>query len=604
MTNALDDGTNDTQTPEEITFESFLNMPYGVIGRTASTKFEPNTSSKFQFWLSKRSASVTPSDSSNSENSTTSDPEGNTAQENSVSSREDEIAPIEIGNIVAALADTHDDITFGLVVEMRSYSDIDSFIADYLSHDFGDAQIEVPTDISEVVVVTCSVMRNVSSKTKPVGRSRVYFPSRLGIEFAYGIIDGRGDVLFNGAPIPVGVFENGDGTIAPIRIDEAFVLGPEGAHLNVSGISGLASKTSAVQFIIKSVLQHKEQRAAVVMFNVKSRDLLYVDQANPRLDSDEWSQEAYRVLGIPTGPFAEAHFFAPVDPHNRPRGTQSLRVLDTEHFEWDLLMIYEQIPSLFHTMDWDDRMEGVWFVIQEEIEQERLLTYTQMTNWVSQLIREANQNNQWIRGYHVATWQKMLSHLRRFPRSYQGLIATAGEGRDIPWATLTDGSVFVVDIQMLNDRGQRLVFGRAINAIGRMLENENLNLDAVIVFVDELNKFAPAGNERTPLKSNLINITARGRSLGLILFGAEQFASSVDKEIVENSSTYLFGRTETNELRTANYSAFSDEVKTKLTTLPQGRLLIKFAKFPQPIFLRFPFPPCLPGDQYSDQVED
>ncbi len=157
---------------------------------------------------------------------------------------------------------------------------------------------------------------------------------------------------------------------------------------------------------------------------------------------------------------------------------------------------------------------------------------------------------------------------------------------------------------MLNDRGQRLVFGRAINAIGRMLENENLNLDAVIVFVDELNKFAPAGNERTPLKSNLINITARGRSLGLILFGAEQFASSVDKEIVENSSTYLFGRTETNELRTANYSAFSDEVKTKLTTLPQGRLLIKFAKFPQPIFLRFPFPPCLPGDQYSDQVED
>ncbi|MCA1605011.1 MAG: ATP-binding protein, partial [Acidobacteria bacterium] len=67
-------------------------------------------------------------------------------------------------------------------------------------------------------------------------------------------------------------------------------------------------------------------------------------------------------------------------------------------------------------------------------------------------------------------------------------------------------------------------------------------------------------------------------------------ASSVDKEIIENSSTYLFGRTETNELRTPNYSAFSDEVKTKLTMLPQGQLLVKFAKFPQPIFLKFPFP--------------
>jgi hypothetical protein len=50
--------------------------------------------------------------------------------------------------------------------------------------------------------------------------------------------------------------------------------------------------------------------------------------------------------------------------------------------------------------------------------------------------------------------------------------------------------------------------------------------------------------------------------MGLILFGAEQFASSVEKEIVENSSTYLFGRTETNELRTANYAALTDEIKT------------------------------------------
>ena len=119
----------------------------------------------------------------------------------------------------------------------------------------------------------------------------------------------------------------------------------------------------------------------------------------------------------------------------------------------------------------------------------------------------------------------------------------------------------------------------------------------------ELNKFAPSGNVKTPLKEGLIDITARGRSLGLILFGAEQFASSVDKEIVENSSTYLFGRTENNELRTPNYSAFSDEVKTKLTMLPQEQLLVKFAKFPQPIFVRFPFPPCLPGDQFDSGEE-
>lgn len=89
-----------------------------------------------------------------------------------------------------------------------------------------------------------------------------------------------------------------------------------------------------------------------------------------------------------------------------------------------------------------------------------------------------------------------------------------------------------------------------------------------VVFVDELNKFAPSGSERSPLKANLIDITARGRSVGLVLFGAEEFASSVDREILENSSTYLFGRTEPSELRSPSYGSLSNELKTKLMMLP------------------------------------
>ncbi len=547
----------------------FLNVDYGVIGRTVSTRHEPNTSSEFHFWLSKQNDS--------------------------------DLAPIEIGNIVAAYADSGEDITFGLVTEMRSYSDVDSFIADFLSHNFGDATIEVPTDISEIVVVTCSVMRNVSNKTKPVERSRVYFPSALGIQYAYGILDQEGNNVFSGAPIPLGVFENGDGTVAPISVDEDFLVGPEGAHLNVSGISGLASKTSAIEFVIKSLVTHsgKEKGIAVVMFNVKSRDLLYIDQPNDRLEKDDWSRKVYEMLQIPPRPFSNARFFAPADPKNRPDGTQSLRSLKVEPFEWDLQMIYPDIPSLFHSMDWDDKMEGVWFTIQERIEG-KLITYFQMLTWIKKLVKDAStKGQQWIYGNHIATWNKMHSHLQRFPHTYWGLITTAGKGRDIPWGDLKRNSIFVIDIQMLSDKGQRLVFGRAVRTISRRLENGEIDLDAVVVFVDELNKFAPAGTVRSPLKNRLIEITARGRSLGLVLFGAEQFASSVDKEIVENCSTRLFGRTESNELRTPTYSAFSDEIKTKITMLPQGALLIKFAKFPQPIFIRFPYPPCLPGDRYE-----
>lgn len=552
--------------------QNFLNMDFGVIGRTVSTKYEPNTSSEFQFWVADK----------------------------------DEVrGKIEIGNIVAALSDddTDADITFGIVTEMRSYSDVDSFIADYLSHNFGEATIEVPTDISEVVVVTCAVMRNLSSRTKPVGRSRAYFPSELGIQFAYGIVNELGVSVFSGASIPIGIFENGDGTVASVGVDEDFLVGPEGAHLNVSGISGLASKTSVIEFVLKSLLTHTGKRIAVVMMNVKSRDLLYIDQPNNRLSEGQFraSRRVYEALDIPMEPFTEARFFAPANPRD-PNRTQSKRELNTSRFTWDLSLIYKDIPSLFNPMDWDDKMEGLWFVIREEIEQGRILTYTQMLNWINREISSATasrSNNQWPRGSHIATWNKMRGHLQRFPRSYPGLIATAGSGSDVPWEELHGNSIYVIDIEMLNDRGQRLVFGRAVRAIDDMLEAGNSELDAVVVFVDELNKFAPSGNVRTPLKTSLINITARGRSSGLILFGAEQFASSVDKEIVENSSTYLFGRTETNELRTPNYSAFSDAVKTKLTMLPQGQLLAKFAKFPQPIFVKFPHPPCLPGDRFD-----
>jgi len=223
-----------------------------------------------------------------------------------------------------------------------------------------------------------------------------------------------------------------------------------------------------------------------------------------------------------------------------------------------------------------------------------------MLHWVNDIIATAEaKNNQWPLGNHIFTWHKMRGHLQRFPKAYTGLIATAGQGKDIPWSKLKAGRVFVIDMQMLNDRGKKLVFGRAIRELSELMEEETKSLDAIVVFVDELNKFAPSGSVRTPLKHRLVDITARGRSIGLILFGAEQFSSSVEKEIVENSSTFLFRRTESNELRTPTYTGFSDEVKTKLTMLAQGQLLAKFAKFPQPIFLKFPFPPCLPGDQFK-----
>ena len=54
--------------------------------------------------------------------------------------------------------------------------------------------------------------------------------------------------------IPVGVYAAG-GLEAPIYLDADFLLGPEAAHLNITGVSGLATKTSAVEFLLASIFQ-------------------------------------------------------------------------------------------------------------------------------------------------------------------------------------------------------------------------------------------------------------------------------------------------------------------------------------------------------------
>ena len=79
----------------------------------------------------------------------------------------------------------------------------------------------------------------------------------------------------------------------PVHFNSHFLIGPEGAHLNMSGISGLAAKTSYAMFLLKAIQdqyiagQKKGESVAFVIMNVKGRDLLAIDEKNNELDSDD-----------------------------------------------------------------------------------------------------------------------------------------------------------------------------------------------------------------------------------------------------------------------------------------------------------------------------
>ena len=80
----------------------------------------------------------------------------------------------------------------------------------------------------------------------------------------------------------------------PVQIDSRFLIGPEGAHLNISGISGLAAKTSYSMFLLKAIQdkclnsqeQDQDDDVVFVLFNLKGKDLLALDEPNEYESAD------------------------------------------------------------------------------------------------------------------------------------------------------------------------------------------------------------------------------------------------------------------------------------------------------------------------------
>jgi uncharacterized protein len=555
----------------------YLNLLEGVLGRTVSTEKFPNTTSEFYFWISKQAKNV------------------------------------ELANLVAAVA-PDGIVTFGTIIAMNAILDIDSFHTDYISHDFGSPEVQPPTEINEIIVCKVQIIISTNEKVRPVERSDVYFASRPGIEYALGMDQYMGQ----DKGIPIGVFENGDGEMTPLQIDESFLLGPEGAHLNISGISGLATKTSMVEFAIKSLFEYcsdqRGRKISIVVFNVKGKDLLYFDKPNPFLWEDTplaiKSRQMYDLLGIDPEPFHDVRIFAPFDRRNPARVKSIRKDGKVEPFVWDVAEIQDDIDQLFDTSSWDDSIEAVWVDIQAVLEKQDIRDYDSLMSWLAEERRATYdpRHTNW-HGHQKHIFYKCVKNLASLKGFYDGLVAVEGvKPIDLPIGEIKNGSIFVIDLQQLNERGQRMVFNKTLKKIQRLLEEkrEGSAFDNIIVFVDELNKFAPRAREggKEHIRKDLIDIAARGRSLGLTLFGVEQFASEVDKQIVDNSATIMYGRTGYAELKDEIYGWLSNELKARLGTMPRGTILMKHAKFTQALFFKFPLPACIPGDLYIPSADE
>src|ERR671919_955305 len=103
----------------------------------------------------------------------------------------------------------------------------------------------------------------------------------------------------------------------PIYLDIDFLDGSRGAHVNISGISGVATKTTYALFLLYSlfhseVLGRYRANTKAIVFNVKGEDLLHLDRPNAKIETDTQARAQYATLGLPVGPFESVGLWAPV----------------------------------------------------------------------------------------------------------------------------------------------------------------------------------------------------------------------------------------------------------------------------------------------------
>jgi uncharacterized protein len=527
-------------------------------------------------------------------------------------------ASVGIGTIVRVETDVPIDgqipVIYGVVTDAEAWTDLQSALHDVLGRDGDPAAPAPPTERAEIRLFTAQVLRQVPDEPmQPVPMGRVFMATDEDVALAL-----RMDTYLrpeSRTAIPIGVYRAGR-NISPVYLDADFLVGPEAAHLNITGVSGLATKTSAVEWLLASAFAHfpaSKGTVAAICLNVKGPDLCFLDQPGSLTEQDE---ALYERLKVPPRPFEKVEYYAPYTAAGwglaTYRTNESLQ--DNVHaLSWGLNEVLQYAEVMLNKDDVDAKSDALIDFIREQVVGRRfedallqtaheVRSFADLDAWFRDVLRsmEAKNGEHW-RTHHVATIRKVRNRLTNISTRCRGLVTDEADASDLPWGSFVDRTVYVIDVALQEEDAQDLIFARVVSQLREHLERRALGVDHVVVFVDELNKYAPHDGPDTYVRKMLLDIAERGRYLGLVLFGAQQFRSQVHRRLVGNCGTALFGRMDADELATPGYATLSPAVRTKLATLEKGQLMVRHPHFAQPVFVHFPRPAVMTGREGVDR---
>ncbi|MFA0821349.1 MAG: ATP-binding protein [Methanomethylovorans sp.] len=513
--------------------------------------------------------------------------------------------------------------TFAVIEEISHITDSASFLSNFISSDFGDVNATEGTHRIGMNYVKSKVVGNDKNIFIPVqSNSKVYLATKNEVAIALGLNDIRNPLACGYLEMYENV-ENCERITLPVNIDSNFLIGPEGAHLNISGISGLAAKTSYAMFLLKSIQdkQIKEELdsdVAFVVFNVKGKDLLAIDEKNDfggnKSEEEETKKIYEEMLRIDSTPFENVTYLYPYSDPRSSNTHMDKTLLEKQlkdgkafRYKFDYKLDKDNLELMFANIDDPTQsIESILnYIINNEGEFGSIEGWKQFLEAIDKKCVAGNPASS--REITVQSWRKFYRLVRKSIHNNPMFSNVSEKKKEVRIAEqiagLKKNHIYVIDIAKLDSDMQAFVFGHTIRELynlqlgdkGELIGGESPS--KIIVFIDELNKFASSEVPKSsPILKQLLDIAERGRSLGIILFGAEQFKSALHKRVSGNCSTFAFGRTNAIELATGgDYTYIPPVYKGMMTRLKQGEYIIQNpvfrsllnVKFPKPLYKQF-----------------
>ena len=464
----------------------------------------------------------------------------------------------------------------------------------------------------------------------------------VGDELALALSADKMDYTFAGGLLS-------DGQVLPVNYQ--FVNGEQGGHINISGISGVATKTSYALFLLHSIFQgavlqqrHEGHNTRALIFNVKGEDLLFLDQPNARVEDKEGAVSArkgfgaqgrYARLGLPQRPFQNVQFLAPPrsaggdaivpDVAQRSGGVTafvfSLRefcerrmlayVFSDAGSSLNLGFVIGNVEERLFRMAQEQKGSGTGMTVSDwhpeegsEIPEDlefgalggiTITRFDQLISYIEYKLLEENDgegDKKWVQKQNPGTLRAFIRRMRGVQKYLSPLIRgdLSREQADLyrPDVLKAGIQTTVVDIHSLSGPAQMFAVGVLLREVFEHKEKVGRQ-DTVFVVLDELNKYAPRDGD-SPIKDVLLDIAERGRSLGIILIGAQQTASEVERRIVSNAAIRVVCRLDMAEAERTEYRFLPQSFRQRAGILQPGTMLVSQPDVPNPVLVNYPFP--------------